>query len=496
MGALKKYWFQIVISCLIATRLFHFPSEIDDPHTWRQSDTAQYIESFDNEGINILKPSVNWMGGHKTLLLEFPLPEALIATLYNLFGNHLWISRLFFLLFFVVSVGYLYKILKLFFKDNVPEIATIIFCSLPLSLFYSRAIHIDFFALAFSHGMLYYYLKALLHQKQKYWLVGTLCAVIAFLVKVPYAFYLAFPLIYIASTQKKWIYLLKNSWWTIFPIVALFIWNNYTKSTNSLAPDWDFIPNYNKFTEMWYWYFGTLHQRTLPELWLKIGTRILNEVSGYIGLILTLVGLFFYKKDKNFHFSLFWLIGSIIYLIIFYNLNVVHNYYQIPFLVPVAIFIAMGVSSITIKKWISSKIKPLLIITITLTVIIESYIYAEKNYYEIKYDQIDIGKAIREHSKKDDLVIITYGGLTPQCPNILYQSERYGWSIPNYSANAKLYYTLYHKAGATKLAIIQPDELGGELKHFFDAAKNQQVIELKKHNLKVYLTDLFFVKPE
>ena len=149
MDFLKKYGFVLLVFLLITTRLFHFPSEIDGPHTWRQAETAQYIYSYVNEGINILKPSVCWMGGHKTLLLEFPLPEAAIAVLYNIFGNHLWIARFFFLCFFSISAYYFYKSLKLIFSDFVPEIATLIYCSLPLSLFYSRAIHIDFFAIAF-----------------------------------------------------------------------------------------------------------------------------------------------------------------------------------------------------------------------------------------------------------------------------------------------------------------------------------------------------------
>jgi 4-amino-4-deoxy-L-arabinose transferase-like glycosyltransferase len=489
---LKKYGFVLLVFILIATRLFHFPSEIDGPHTWRQAETAQYIYSYVNEGINILKPSVCWMGGHKTLLLEFPLPEALIAVLYNIFGNHLWIARLFFLLSFSISAYYFYKSLKLIFNDFVPEIATLIYCSLPLSLFYSRAIHIDFFAIAFAHGMLYYYLKAILHQKKIYWLYGTLMALIAFVTKVPYAFYLAIPIVYIAIQEKKVKYLLKNSWWTLIPVIALFAWNHYSKTTNELAPDWGFIPNYNKFTKMWYWYFGTLFQRTLPELWLNIGSRILNEVSGIIGLAISLIGLLFYKKNKSYYFGLSWLIGTIIYMLIFFNLNVVHNYYQIPFIASISVFIAFGISVISKIKWISTKLTTIVATLLFLFIVGESYLYAEQNYYEIKYDQIDIGLAIKNNSKPEDLVIVTYGGLSPQCPNILYRAKRYGWSIPAQDANAKLYYTLYKEAYATKLVIIQPNELGGELLHFFNALENKKVVELKKHNLKIYLADLVF----
>lgn len=494
MSFFTKYGFKIIVILLLATRLFHFPEEIDNPHTWRQAETAQYIYSYTTEGIDILNPSVCWMGGHKTLLLEFPLPEAAIAVLYNIFGNHLSIARLFFLCFFSLSAFYFYQSLNLIFQSFVPEIATIIFCSLPLSLFYSRAIHIDFFAIAFAHGMLYYYLKAILEEKKVYWFFGTIMALIAFVTKVPYAFYFTIPIIYIAYSHNKIKYLFKNSWWTIFPVITLLLWNHYSKTTNQLAPDWDFIPNYNKFTDMWYWYFGTFYQRTLPDLWLKIGGRILHEVSGYIGLFVSILGLLLYKKGKAYYFSLWFFIGSLCYLVIFYNLNVVHNYYQIPFIAPISIFIAFGIIALSKVKLVPKNLSTSVLIVITCAVVLESYTYAEQNYYEIKYDQIDIGLAINNNSNPDDLVIVTYGGLSPQCPNILYRAKRYGWSIPAQDANAKLYYRLYKEANATKLAIIQPDELGGELFHFYNALENKKVVELKKHNLKVYLADLVFEK--
>lgn len=478
---------------LIASRFFHFSSEIDGPHVWRQSETAQYIHSFVNEGINILQPSVCWMGGHKTLLLEFPLPEAAIAILYHLLGNHLWIARLFFLCFFSISVYYLYQSLKLVVKNRVPEIATIIYCVLPLSWFYSRAIHIDFFAVAFAHGMLFYYLKALLEEKPFYWFMGTIMAIVAFVIKAPYAFYLALPVICLAFQSKKVVYLLKNCWWTLIPILAVLAWNYYSKTTNALAPDWDFIPNYNKFTDMGYWYFGTWYQRSLPELWLQIGARIINEVTGFFGIFLTLVGLIGYPKNKSYFWGVSWLLGTIAYLLIFYNLNVVHNYYQIPFLAPFAIFMAMGVYALTLKVKINTLTKSIGVIAVII-VFTESYLYAEKQYYITPYDQIEIGKVIRENSQPNDLVVVSYGGFSPQCPNLLFQAKRYGWSIPIHHINPQLYYKLYKKGKASKMVIVQPTKLAGEMEVFYQAMSNPKQVELKEYQLTVYIADLAFEK--
>src|SRR5690606_21565947 len=159
------------------------------------------------------------------------------------------------------------------------------------------------------------------------------------------------------------------------------------KTTNALAPNWDFIPNYNKFTDMGYWYFGSLYQRTLPELWLQISSRILHEVSGIFGLALSVTGLIIYPKNRGYYFGLFWLTGSLIYLNIFYNLNVIHNYYQIPFIAPFSILIALGIYGIYSKIKQPSYAK-IIALALTMIIIGESYLYAENNYYQIPYDQI------------------------------------------------------------------------------------------------------------
>jgi len=57
---------------LILPRIQHLIGPIDDPHSWRQCDTAQYAYAFYQNGTDLLRPSVCWMGNHKTVILEFP----------------------------------------------------------------------------------------------------------------------------------------------------------------------------------------------------------------------------------------------------------------------------------------------------------------------------------------------------------------------------------------------------------------------------------------
>ena len=98
--SIKDIWFPILVLVLVGIRFVHFGEIVDEPHSWRQCDTANYIWAYYQDGIDLLHPSVCWMGGHKTTILEFPLPEAIISIFYKLFGPDLFWARLVFLAFF------------------------------------------------------------------------------------------------------------------------------------------------------------------------------------------------------------------------------------------------------------------------------------------------------------------------------------------------------------------------------------------------------------
>ena len=122
----------------------HFAGSIDEPHSWRQCDTANYALAFYKEGIRLLRPSVCWMGSYKTVILEFPFPEALMALMYHILGYHLYLARVVTFLFFAGSAIYLYFIVCYVLRKRLAMIATAVYMILPLSLFYSRAVHVDF----------------------------------------------------------------------------------------------------------------------------------------------------------------------------------------------------------------------------------------------------------------------------------------------------------------------------------------------------------------
>ena len=492
MVFVKKYRLALIVIFLLCMRLFHLGGTVDTPHAWRQYDTKQYIDAYYNGDAKFLEPAVCWMGGHKTLALEFPLPEYLVAQLYKVFGPYLWVARTFFLLCFLASVVYLYKSLRIIFSNLVPEISILIYGLAPLALFYSRAIHIDFFVFVFTFAMLYYCMKAIQSGKIRYLWIALLGASVAFVVKAPYVFYFSIPIVLYAVQQGKFWWFAKRSIIFVLPVMLLIQWSSYAKSINSEIPDWSFIPNFNNFTEMWYWYFGTWRQRSALSNWSTIGTRIVWEVLGYSGSILALLGLVLYSKNKQYYWTLSLVLGTLLYAVLFFNLNLIHNYYQLPFVVCGAVVIAMGIQALTDRLKNRKKLAIVVLVCTLGVFAFESIYFAETNYYTKNEGMELIADEIRSNSSKEDLIVVSFGGLSPQCPLLLQPAGRYGWSIPINDLTPNIIYELWKSGKATKLAVVYNGYFEGEFQIFFEAMENKKGIPIDNNGQVLYICDLKF----
>ncbi len=482
----ENRWFNMLAILLAGLRLLHFGELIDGPHTWRQCDTAHFIRDFYKNGIDLLHPSVCWMGGYGTIILEFPLHEAIAAVLYWLFGeSHIW-ARWVTMVFFLISAIYLFKIIQHLSDRFTAQMGTLIYLAMPLSLYYSRAIHIDFMAVGLGHMALWYFLLGIERRSGKLLLIGSLIAVPAFLTKAPYLFYFVFPLIWWTTRHKSWGFILKWSPVLGLPIVVFLGWIGHTKTINSLAPDWYFIPGYHKFTAMSGWYFGSLEQRLDPENWHLLSSRLLNEVTGWLAAASILWALMHYKKIKNLPFVFWWSCGTVIYLGLFFNLNWVHNYYQIPFLAPMAFLAACGISLIRCRLADKSRWVALLWVVLPAGILAENIAYAETHYYQPTPEQIAIGKQIQAHTSEDALVITSWGGIGCHYPNLLYRSRRNGWNIAKSYLTPELCYALY-KEGATCIAEVRYSEEKDRMYDFTHLFPDKKVLPLNDKGLQLFL---------
>lgn len=468
-------------------RLLHFGESIDGPHSWRQCDSANVIWSFYKTGIDLLHPQVCWLGGHKQLVLEFPGVYGIIAFLYKILGPSHVIARAVLLSFYALGTIYFYKILVAVTTKKLARLATLFYLLIPLSIYYSRAIQIDFSAMLFVFGMTYHYVIGFKGKKLGHIVIGSVFATLAFVTKVPYVLPAVFPLAYMVFQTKDLKLILRSSFLLIIPIAVFAVWWMHGLNVNGGAPDWDFIPTYRKFTDSSHWYFGNMHQRMSISHWAPIAKRLIFEVIGLFGLFLFIPGLLLSFRGSTF-FRL-WLFGTLAYLAIFFNLNYIHNYYQIPFLVPAAVLMAATLIKLNDLIAPKNKVVAKMAVLSGLTVMGGINVkYAEAMYYVQQPHLEFIGKTVQEKTAEDDLVIFTYGGFDARCPLLLYRARRNGWSIPYNDLNSTIIYKLILD-GADQLAVINGVAPSGDVKKITDYFEVEKIHLAGSDSLFLYHLD-------
>ena len=336
-------WFALGVLALLAVRAFHLGPQVDGPNVWRQMDTAQYVRSFVEDGIDLLRPSVCWMGSHRTVVLECPWPEALAALAQRgASPQDLRPSRLVFLAFFLLAWLGFHAAARSLVGLDAARLASLLYLASPLAQFYSRALHVDFAALAGAHGMLALWLSGLARGSPRRLLAGSLLGVLGALVKAPYLLPPLLALLPALLAPQRRGLALRSAPLLLLPALCFAGWRAHAEAINAAVPDWSFLPDYHPMTGMSTWYLGTLAQRLDPHAWaVLLRDRLLPELLGPLSLPLAGLGLGLLRGSPGRAALLLWSGGAALHVLLFFNLNVVHDYYQLPLLAPLALLAAL-----------------------------------------------------------------------------------------------------------------------------------------------------------
>jgi 4-amino-4-deoxy-L-arabinose transferase-like glycosyltransferase len=422
-------WFITALVLLSVLRLPHLTGPLDDPHSWRQCDTAEMSRVFAREGIDLLRPSVAWLGAHRTLIFEFPLPEALAALPAAAWGwDPLW-DRLVALAATAVAALYLFRIARELAGSEVARLATVLFVAAPLVQFYSRAAHVDPFATAAAHAFLHHALRAVRGGGVGHGLAAALAGALAAMVKVPYLVPVLAPLAWAmvrAPRRGRVAGLLLGA-----VVAAAFVaWRAHVRAVNGAAPDWDWLPGYYKEVDPWWWYVGQWRQRLEPGAWATLAQRLAWEVATPLGAALALAGLarrgHGQAHDARVPVAL-WLAAALLYLLVFFPLNVIHNYYQFPFAAPLAGAAALGLVALAgehggprrAAAW--AALAAVLALAVVLPV--------RRGWYRVDAVRVAAGAAIAAHTPPGELVVVVDRGSEYTDPRLLHRADRHGWAV-------------------------------------------------------------------
>jgi hypothetical protein len=116
-------------------------------------------------------------------------------------------------------------------------------------------------------------------------------------------------------------------------------------------------------------------------------------------------------------FWLAWVLGAILYIVVFATGNIQHDYYQIPIMPIIAILLAIGISKA------QSLTKKIVMAVCILFMLAFSWYQIRGNYQINHYAIVNAGKAVDRVTPKDAIILAPYNGDSA----FLYQTNRRGF---------------------------------------------------------------------
>jgi len=421
--------FFILVIALVS-RLYKISTPLADLHSWRQSDTSAVTRNFARNGIDVFHPRYDDLSSNQTGMenpngyrfVEFPLYNAITATLYNLYPvfpieiyGRLVTS---FFSFFIIAVLYYVGLKE---RDRLTAIVgSFVYAAFPFFVFFSRVILPETTSLSFVFLALFFlYLFSSL-KKAKIQIIWFIVSLVFFalslLVKPPAIFY-AFALLVIFY-KKYGLSLIKKPHvyvYFLLGVIPLILWRTYIqKFPEGIPPsDW-LITSVNTYQGLQNIFFRPAFFR-----WIFF-ERINNfMLGGYLTFFLVFGSL---SKPKKYILTSI-LISALAYLFVFQGGNVQHEYYQTYILPAVALFIGVGVSAIFENR--KSFFHPIITSGVILVLFVLSYFfsfYKVRDYYYYPPELPQIAKVVKTLTIPTDKIVTDRTGDT----TLLYLIDRKG----------------------------------------------------------------------
>lgn len=362
-----KFFLPLVIANLPLIYFCFRP--IGGPHSFRQAQTAFPLQYWDRHGFNVV-PSLPIKGSdHQVWILELPVFQWIAYVLHSLTPLPINFCLRSLALFCMISSFYL--VLKhVFGLQGTPLLLGIILAEYtPFTMLWGTTGLIDWLALLFSIAAYLIIIQASPTESSRRIILGTFLLVIAYLIKAPTAifvtiFMVAHPFFRFDNTFS--VIVKKIKYYLLATLIAASSVRIWTVWESTLYPASDprsiWVPN--EKTRAWYFGNSTQYSELLQNLG-AVFERFFSTVYGvFPTLLLILIAIISTKLSMK---TLIPILACTIYVAIFINLNLVHDYYQIP--------VAFGILSVVVYavmqvgKLVSQKIFSLIFISASIAIV-------------------------------------------------------------------------------------------------------------------------------
>lgn len=357
MGTVINKWPRLFLLLLLVlmSLAYNYHKIIELPprsiHQWRQADCASFAYTYYSEDRSFFEPAVLNGGkdGTGRTVSEFPILYFIVGNLWQLFGHHDWMFRIVNLCIVFIGLISFVNFTRVYLKDMFWSIfiPLLLFTS-PLLVYYAN----NFIANAPAFGLALvawgYFGKFYQHRNSKYLIYSMLFFAIGGLIKITSSIgYVAIFGTFIIESLgiMRFEYgnrIFRNPKKQLFIIllvpVIIVPWYLYARYYNSIHTSGFFLQGILPFWELEPAKFNEIANK----LYLDLLPSFFNKNVFLMSVLLFLINVIFFKKANRYlvTLSVFLFIGVISFLLLFYQVFDVHDYYLTNLLIfPMIVFI-------------------------------------------------------------------------------------------------------------------------------------------------------------
>ena len=420
----------VMLVAAVAVRLPTLGQPLLEAHGFRQTQTAYTAVLYRDEGLSLLHPELPVLGAPFEVPFEFPAFQALASLVMQLGVSADVAMRVTALACFLATALLLFGFVRRFADSLAAFVALGVFLFSPFALLWSRASLIEYLATAAAVG----YLGAALEWRERraagLVVVALLVGSLAFMVKITTAVVYVVPLLtYVAARDRRGLGGAVRARLSpgfvalvVVPLAAGLLWTRHADAIKAGSELTEWLTSDALRT----WNFGTLDQRLEGWRWVELVRRMARDHLGIVLLPFFLLGLL---QSRRRSLWLGWAAGGVAGVAVFWNLHVVHDYYQAA-LTPIGAGVAgVGASALFRHPRAARYRHPTAVATLVgLLVLIgvaHDHYYWERSWYEIPPSdgRLVVARSIDAHTVPSDRVAVL--GLD-WSPEVLYYARRKG----------------------------------------------------------------------
>jgi hypothetical protein len=438
---MRKCPLAVLVLPTLALMLSGVRAPLGGSHVFRQAHVAANIDKFVEGGISLRPATYNEDVPFSAF--DFPLYQIGVASACRLAPvDALRSARVASWLLFVAALVVLDRLLAQAGVRRWPRVAAVLlFAYAPLNLFYFQAPMVDGLALLLALVSLQQYVGV--KEKRGPWAAASmlLSGFLSTLIKSPVYLPVFLAMLWHRARSQGLRALARADTIALVAVTGLGVlcfkvyWAVVNGSAEVLSP-WERRH-----------YFGSLAERFSPDAWRPVLSDLLNLTTNPVVAVLAAGGVLWWARRRRGPFAALFpglLLGCGITLLVFFDRYPPHNYYQLPFVFPLAFFGGQGLHGLRVMaragRRSSRPWRRAALAAVAVAIVATGY-WSVTGFRALARSNSAVelirsrGEWIRDHTLPGDYVVYVFEGTADDWnPSYLYFARRDGYNLPSSEA--------------------------------------------------------------